>query len=72
MFGSQSPAFGQILKSIFILRYLDDGNLRQAIACSSVVAWQYSNLLGEYDFSEERLQDSVGINLPHLFAGPAS
>src|SRR3981081_337980 len=27
----------------------------------SVVSWQHINLLGEYDFSDEKLQDSVGI-----------
>jgi hypothetical protein len=25
------------------------------------VSWQHINLLGEYDFSDEKLQDSVGI-----------
>ena len=28
---------------------------RKAIVRSSVVAWQHINLLGEYDFSEERV-----------------
>jgi TnpA family transposase len=134
-------AFGQILKSLFILRYLDDPVLRQAIekqldriehvhrftravsvgnpreflqaekhelelaeACKrlvknciicwnylylsqklaerddaasrdtflravangSAVSWQHINLLGEYDFSDEKLQDSVGIKPPNL------
>jgi hypothetical protein len=27
-------------------------------------AWGHLNLLGEYDFSEDKLQDSVGIKLP--------
>jgi len=34
--------------------------LFQAIANGSVVSWQHINLLGEYDFSDEKLQDSVG------------
>ncbi len=38
----------------------------QAIASGSVVSWQHINLLGEYDFSDERLQDSFGIKLPKL------
>jgi len=38
----------------------------KAIAGGSVISWQHINLLGEYDFSEERLQDSIGINLPQL------
>ena len=29
-------------------------------------SWQHVNLLGEYDFSEERLQDTVGIKPPKL------
>ena len=36
----------------------------KAIAGGSVISWQHINLLGEYDFSEERLQDSFGIKLP--------
>jgi hypothetical protein len=27
----------------------------------SAAAWAHLNLLGEYDFSEDKLQDSVGI-----------
>jgi hypothetical protein len=27
----------------------------------SAVAWQHLNLLGEYDFSDEKLRDSIGI-----------
>ena len=132
-------AFGRIIKSIFILRYVDDVELRQAIerqlnkiesshrfaraisvgngremaqaekqdqevveackrlikntivcwnylyltqkiaeetdpevrkamlasvAAGSVVSWQHINLLGEYDFSDEKLRDSVGIRPP--------
>ena len=134
-------AFGRIIKSIFILRYIDDVELRQAIekqlnkiesahrfsraisvgnpreliqtdkeeqeiaeackrviknaivcwnylyltqriadernpdvrellldrvAAGSVVSWQHINLLGEYDFSDEKLQDSVGIKPPKI------
>jgi hypothetical protein len=36
----------------------------QAITGGSVISWQHINLLGEYDFSEERLQDTFGIKLP--------
>jgi hypothetical protein len=32
----------------------------------STVAWRRLNLLGEYDFSAEKLRDSVGIRLPKL------
>src|SRR4029079_15961276 len=40
--------------------------LFQAIASGSVVSWQHINLLGEYGFSDEKLQDSVGIKPPKL------
>ena len=42
--------------------------LLQASKHGSVVAWQHLNLLGEYDFSEAKLQDTVGINSPKLIA----
>jgi hypothetical protein len=42
--------------------------LFQAIANGSVVSWQHINLLGEYDFSDEKLKDSVGIKPPKLAA----
>ena len=29
-----------------------------------MVSWRHVNLLGEYDFSDENLQDRVGIRLP--------
>jgi len=40
--------------------------LLQAMAHGSAAAWGHLNLLGEYDFSEDRLQDSVGIKPPKL------
>jgi hypothetical protein len=40
--------------------------LLDAVAHGSAVAWRHLNLLGEYDFSEEKLRDSVGIRLPKL------
>ncbi len=41
--------------------------LLTAITTHSVVLWAHTNLLGEYDFSDENLQVSVGI-LPPKFA----
>ena len=38
----------------------------QAITGGSVISWQHINLLGGYDFSEEKLQDSFGIDPPNL------
>jgi TnpA family transposase len=37
-----------------------------AVAHGSAAAWRHFNLLGEYDFSEEKLRDSMGIQLPKL------
>jgi hypothetical protein len=34
-----------------------------AIRNGSVVTWRHINLHGEYDFSEEKLQDSIGIDI---------
>ena len=42
--------------------------LLEAITTHSVISWAHINLLGEYDFSDEKLQDSVGILLPKLVA----
>ena len=38
----------------------------EAVANGSAISWQHINLLGEYDFSEEKLQDTVGIQPPQL------
>lgn len=37
-----------------------------AIRDGSVVTWQHVNLHGEYDFSDERLQDSIGLDLTKI------
>ena len=43
----------------------DDAEAREAllrlIAAHSPMAWAHINMLGEYDFSDEKLRDSVGI-----------
>lgn len=38
--------------------------LLEAVRHGSAVSWQHLNLLGEYDFSEARLEDTVGIKPP--------
>ncbi len=38
--------------------------LLEAVKNGSVGSWQHVNLHGEYDFSDEKLQDSVGLRLP--------
>jgi TnpA family transposase len=45
-----------------------DAERRQALLAAvqqgSVVSWQHVNLHGEYDFSDEKMQDSVGLHTP--------
>ena len=36
-------------------------NLRQVMTTHSPMSWTHINMLGEYDFSEEKLKDSMGI-----------
>ena len=40
----------------------------KAIASGSVISWQHINLLGEYNFSDEKLQDPFGIKSPKLMS----
>jgi len=42
--------------------------LLAAIASHSVICWEHTNLLGEYDFSDEKLKNSAGIALPKIAA----
>jgi len=42
--------------------------LLSAISNHSPMSWAHINLLGEYDFSDENLKDSVGIQLPKIIA----
>ena len=37
-----------------------------AISDGSVVTWQHVNLHGEYDFSDEKLQASIGLDLTKI------
>ena len=39
-----------------------------AISSHSPMSWAHINLLGEYDFSDEKLKDSAGILLPKITA----
>ncbi|MBM0745593.1 hypothetical protein JOY44_29680 (plasmid) [Phormidium sp. CLA17] len=38
--------------------------IRAAVANHAIISWEHINLLGEYDFSDEKLRDSVGIPPP--------
>ena len=42
--------------------------LLAAISSHSPMSWAHTNLLGEYDFSDEKLKDSAGIRLPKIAA----
>jgi hypothetical protein len=38
--------------------------LLESVTAGSAISWHHINLLGEYDFSNEKLRDSVGIRPP--------
>jgi len=57
-------AFGQIPNSLFILQVIDEPVLRQPIE-KQMDRIEHVHL-GEYDFSAEKLRDSVGIRPPKL------
>jgi TnpA family transposase len=40
--------------------------LLESIQNGSVVTWRHINLHGEYDFSEEKMQDTVGLQNPRI------
>jgi TnpA family transposase len=40
--------------------------LISAILSHSPMSWAHTNLLGEYDFSDEKLKDTAGIRLPKI------
>ena len=46
-------------------------DLLESIRQGSVVSWQHLNLHGEYDFSDEKLRDTVGLDLPTIVGGLA-
>lgn len=40
--------------------------LLEAMRNGSVATWAHFNLHGEFDFSDERMVDSMGLNLPKI------
>jgi hypothetical protein len=40
--------------------------LLETMKNGSVVSWHHINLHVEYDFSDDKLQDSVGLDLPKI------
>jgi len=58
---------------LYLIQKLSDTNdlaykvaLQAALENGSIITWLHINLLGVYDFSEEKLQDTVGIQMPKL------
>jgi len=41
--------------------------LLKAIVTHSPMSWAHINLLGEYDFSDEKMTDSFGIKTPKMW-----
>jgi TnpA family transposase len=42
--------------------------LLKALKEGSIITWRHINFYGEYDFSEEKLKDSIGFNLPKILS----
>jgi len=42
--------------------------LLTAVRNGSVTSWRHVNLHGEYDFSDEKMQDSIGLHIPPALA----
>ena len=42
--------------------------IKTSIVTHFVLSWRHLNLLGEYDFSDEKRQDTVGVLSPKLAA----
>lgn len=40
--------------------------LLKAVKEGSIITWRHVNFYGEYDFSDEKLKDSIGFNLPEI------
>lgn len=40
--------------------------LLKALKEGSIITWRHVNFYGEYDFSDEKLKDSIGFNLPEI------
>jgi hypothetical protein len=44
----------------------ETAELLKAITEGSIITWRHVNFYGEYDFSEEKLKDSIGFDLPEI------
>ncbi len=59
---SNSRAIAEIATPFF--DFLFHFGLLRLIAAHSPMSWAHINMLGEYDFSEEKLRDTLGILPP--------
>jgi hypothetical protein len=55
-----------VAEQVRVQRLRKREELLQAMAQGSVAVWGHLNLLGAYDFSGDKLRDSVGIKPPKL------
>ncbi len=46
----------------------EKAELLKAVKEGSIITWRHINFYGEYDFSEEKLKDSIGFNLPEIMS----
>lgn len=44
----------------------EQAELLKALKEGSIITWRHVNFYGEYDFSEEKLKNSIGFNLPAI------
>ena len=46
--------------------------LLKSLKEGSIITWRHINFYGEHDFSEEKLKDSIGFNIPKILNWKAS
>ena len=46
----------------------EKAELLKAVKEDSIITWRHVNFYVEYDFSEEKLEDSIGFNLPEIMS----
>ena len=64
--GNQYDMIIQCLRHIKFVSFplTRSGELIEVIQNDSVMRWSHFNLGGEYDFSDEKMVDSVGLDVP--------
>jgi hypothetical protein len=81
-----SPAVSKVCQTRFFLlsnylyltnkltEMLDENqrqSLLESIKAGLIITWKHINFHGEYDFSAEKMQDSVGLNLLQILTWKA-